>query len=79
MKGLRMIKAYSWNGDFHCPACTQVAFSNPVALAKDDPDRVRDDNGIALDQVDDDGNKVRPLEDGTFWVVPCGTCRQPVQ
>ena len=80
------IIAYTYEADFHCPACARKA----CALGELDPgDTVRgyDEHEIPFDQTDREGNRVHPVfsldelpcdlsvEAGGYTPVTCGDCR----
>lgn len=72
------IKAYTFEADVHCPACTRKA-SSRMKLDHTRPDSMggpcKDDNGIEYDLVDSEGNLIQPVfavSENDF--THCGDC-----
>lgn len=68
------IKAYSYEADIHCIACTQTRFETPAPCDKDE-------NGVPIMAQDNEGNPIHPVFSWSeIGVNPdCGTCGENIQ
>jgi hypothetical protein len=65
---------YTYDADVHCIDCTQLAAD--VGILKREPPLVMktDENGIAQDLVDSEGNPVHPIFGDAEQTEVCGDC-----
>jgi len=75
------IVAYTYEADFHCPACAVEAAA--VGLLKREPplDSWTDEHGLAADLIDREGNRIHPVFDIDEHEhdETCGDCRAPIR